>query len=147
MPRSRQLFEPADSLPYKISRTGLELFGECPRCFYFAKRLGQPRPPGPPFTLNTAVDSLLKREFDLFREQGKPHPLMTRTGISAIPFVHPDLEKWRNNFVGVQHHHLPTNMIVYGAVDDLWRNEDGELIVVDYKATAKASEVTELNEE
>lgn len=32
-------------------------------------------------------------------------------------------------------------------VDDLWQNSHGELIVVDYKATSKAAEITELNED
>jgi ATP-dependent exoDNAse (exonuclease V) beta subunit len=37
--------------------------------------------------------------------------------------------------------HTPTNLIVTGAVDDLWLNPAGEIIVVDYKATAKNGEV------
>ncbi len=146
MPRGRNLFDPASTKPYRISRSGLELFHDCPRCFYYDKRLGQARPPGFPFNLNSAVDTLLKREFDAFRNQGKPHPLMKKAGIKAVPFAHPDLEKWRTNFTGVQALHRPTNMLVTGAVDDLWENSDGELIVVDYKATAKAAEITELNE-
>lgn len=147
MPRSRNLFDPQSTEPYKISRSGLELFHDCPRCFYFDKRLGLPRPPGFPFNLNSAVDALLKREFDAFRRQRQPHPLMQKAGIDAIPFAHPELEKWRTNFTGVQALHKPTNMLVTGAVDDLWENARGELIVVDYKSTAKAAEITELNEE
>jgi len=46
------------------------------------------------------------------------------------------------NFKGVQAQHLPTNLIVTGAVDDLWLNPAGEIIVVDYKSTAKSGEVT-----
>lgn len=54
MARSRNLFRPGK--PFKISRSGLELFAECPRCFYFDKRLGLSRPSGFPFNLNSAVD-------------------------------------------------------------------------------------------
>jgi RecB family exonuclease len=147
MPRSRNLFDPESPKPYRFSRSGLELFHDCPRCFYFDKRLGHARPPGFPFNLNSAVDALLKREFDDFRRRRKPHPLMQEAGIQAVPFAHPDLEKWRTNFAGVQALHKPTNMLVTGAVDDLWENMRGELIVVDYKSTAKAAEITELNEE
>ncbi|MFM8985803.1 MAG: PD-(D/E)XK nuclease family protein [Planctomycetia bacterium] len=147
MPRARSLFDPASTKPYRISRSGLELFHDCPRCFYYDKRLGHSRPPGFPFNLNSAVDALLKREFDGFRRLRKPHPLMQKAGIDAVPFAHPDLEKWRTNFTGVQALHRPTNMLVTGAVDDLWENPAGELIVVDYKATAKAAEITELNED
>jgi len=147
MPRTRNLFDPESTKPYRISRSGLELFHDCPRCFYYDKRLGHSRPAGFPFNLNSAVDALLKREFDAFRRRRKPHPLMQKAGIEAVPFAHPDLEKWRTNFTGVQTVHEPTNMLVTGAVDDLWQNADGELIVVDYKATAKAAEITELNED
>lgn len=147
MPSRRNLFDPKSEKPYRISRSGLELFHDCPRCFYYDKRLGHSRPAGFPFNLNSAVDALLKREFDAFRKLGKPHPLMQKAKIRAVPFFHPDLEKWRTNFTGVQTLHAPTNFLVTGAVDDLWENDQGELIVVDYKATAKAAEITDLNQE
>lgn len=147
MPRSRNLFDPNSSEPYKISRSGLELFADCPRCFYFDKRLGRTRPPGFPFNLNSAVDKLLKREFDAYRDRKHPHPLMIQAGIDAVPYAHPDLEKWRSNFTGIRFEHQPSGFLVYGAVDDLWQNSQGELIVVDYKATSKATAITELNED
>ena len=59
----------------------------------------------------------------------------------AIPFQHEDLNKWRANFTGVGTIHEPTNLYIFGAVDDVWINDNDELIVVDYKATAKSSEV------
>lgn len=141
-PRSRNLFEPSSKKPFKISRSKLELFMECPRCFYVDRRLGIGRVPGFPFTLNVAVDHLLKKEFDTHRANGTPHPLMQQYGIDAIPFAHDDLDKWRENFVGVQYRHEPTNFIVFGAVDDVWQSPDGKLIVVDYKATSTDKEIS-----
>ncbi len=47
---------------FKLSRSKIDLFLECPRCFYLGNRLGVSRPPGFPFTLNSAVDALLKKE-------------------------------------------------------------------------------------
>ncbi len=38
--------------------------------------------------------------------------------------------------------HEPTNLHVFGAVDDVWVNDAGELIVVDYKATSKNKPVS-----
>jgi predicted NUDIX family NTP pyrophosphohydrolase len=143
----KHLFDLASSSPFKLSRTGLELFRDCPRCFYLDKRLGIGRPRGFPFNLNSAVDSLLKREFDICRERAEPHPLMTAAGIDAVPFSHPDLSKWRHNFTGIRHHHMASGLLLYGAVDDLWKSGDGELIVVDYKATAKKDEITKLDQE
>ncbi len=52
------------------------------------------------------------------------------------------MPQWRENFVGVFTLHKPTNLHVFGAIDDIWVNEAGEAIVVDYKATAKPGEVS-----
>ena len=145
--RSKNYFDPKSKSPFKLSRSKIDLFIDCPRCFYLDRRLGVGRPPGYPFTLNSAVDYLLKKEFDIHRARGKAHPLMEAYGIKAIPFAHSDLDKWRENFIGVQFHHEPTNFIITGAVDDIWINEKGELIVVDYKATAKDGKIDALDQD
>src|SRR5690606_33811441 len=88
-----------------------------------------------------------KKEFDVHRQNGTPHPLMKAYGIDALPFVHEELDKWRENFKGVRYLHEPTGMTISGAVDDVWVNPKGELIVVDYKATAKNGEITELDKD
>lgn len=135
-------YKPGQKSMFKVSRSKIDLFMNCPSCFWLDRRLKITRPDSPPFQINKAVDELFKKEFDIFREQAKPHPLMTEYKIDAIPFVHEDLNKWRENFVGVQYLHEPTNLMIFGAVDDVWINPAGELIVVDYKATAKKSEVS-----
>lgn len=127
---------------WKLSRSKIDLFLECPRCFYLDNKLGTKRPPGYPFKLNSAVDALLKKEFDIHRAKGKKHPLMKTYGIDAVPFQHEMMDEWRENFKGVQYDHKPTGMRVTGAVDDLWVSPDGEVIVVDYKATSKDEEVS-----
>lgn len=136
------MFDPASAEPFKISRTKLELFTDCPRCFYLDRRLGISRPAFPPFTLNTAVDVLLKKEFDVHRAKGSAHPLMETYGIDAVPFDHEKMDEWRMNFKGVQYHHKPTNFVVFGAVDDIWVKPNGELIVVDYKSTSTSKEIS-----
>ena len=139
--KTRGLYQPEAAKPFKVSRSGIESFLECPKCFYLNNVLGVKRPDGFPFNINKAVDTLLKREFDLHRVAGTPHPFMTEFKIDAIPFQHELIDDWRENFVGVQHLHEPTNLKITGAVDDIWVNENDELIVVDYKATSKNSEV------
>lgn len=131
---------------WKLSRSKIDLFMECPRCFYLDNRLGVGRPRGPAFTLNVAVDALLKKEFDAHRVAKTAHPLMKHYDVDAIPFTHKDLDKWRKNFVGIQCAHRPTGMLVCGAVDDIWLSNDGKLIVVDYKATSKDGEMRELSD-
>ena len=117
---------------------------QCQRCFWLDARLKITRPSGPPFNINKAIDELFKKEFDVHRVAGTQHPLQTKFKIAAKPFLHEDIDQWRENFVGVFTLHQPTNLHVFGAVDDVWINDDGELMVVDYKATAKAKPVTEL---
>lgn len=139
--RTKNLYVPGASQPFRLSRSKLELFLNCPRCFYMDRRLGVGQPPGFPFNLNSAVDHLLKKEFDVHRAQGKPHPLMESYGVDAVPYQHEQLDVWRENFTGVGFHHKPTNLYIFGAVDDVWVNPAGELIIVDYKATSKDGEV------
>ena len=140
--RSSSIYDPKNKEPFNLSRSKIEDFINCPKCFYLDRRLGIGRPQGYPFNLNKAVDTLLKKEFDIHRVKKTTHPLMKAYGLKAVPFTHEMMDKWRNNFIGVQYLHKPTNFIVTGAVDDLWKNKNGEIIVVDYKATSKVSVVT-----
>lgn len=141
--RKSNIFDPESGKPFRLSRSKIDLFLNCPRCFYLDRRLGIAHPPGFPFSLNSAVDALLKKEFDSHRAKGTPHPLMKSYGIDAIPFQHEYMNEWRDSLRGgIQYHHEPTNFIITGGVDDIWVNRDGELVIVDYKATSKAEEVS-----
>jgi len=139
--KSNNIFDPQSKAPFKLSRSKIDLFMECPQCFYLDRRLGIGRPPGFPFTLNSAVDSLLKKEFDLHRKDQTAHPFIEEFGIDAIPYQHKEIDTWRNTFKGIEYLHAPTNLLITGAIDDVWINSKGELIIVDYKATSKTSEV------
>lgn len=109
----------------------------CPRCFYMDRRFGVGRPPGFPFLINSAIDTLFKREFDHYRVHAKPHPIMTANKIDAIPFQHLKIDIWRANFTGITYTDPNTGFTVFGAMDDIWMRPNGELIVADYKATSK----------
>lgn len=125
----------------KISRSKIELFCQCPRCFVLDRKYKCTPPSGPPFTLNNAVDALWKCEFDKYRELGEPHPLMVKHGINAIPYQHEKMGEWRNNFKGITFFHEATQFTITGAPDEVWVTPTGELIVVDVKATSKSSEI------
>ena len=129
---------------WRLSRSKIDLFVECPRCFYVDNKLGTARPRGPAFTLNVAVDELFKKEFDFYRKEGKPHPLMEAYKIDAVPFTHKDIDAWRDNFTGIAYGDPVTGLTVSGAVDDVWVKPDGSLIVVDYKATSKEGTIETL---
>jgi len=140
--RSTNIFDPRSKTPFKISRSKIDLFLECPRCFYLDCRLGIARPPGYPFSLNNAVDLLLKKEFDIHRAKNTAHPLMEKYGIDAVPFAHEKIDEWRDALRGgITYLHKPTNLLITGSIDDVWINSKKELIIVDYKATSKTGEV------
>ena len=141
--RKRNLYLPNTSDPYRLSRSKIDLFLKCQRCFYLDRRLGVSQPDSPPFSLNIAVDALLKKEFDHYRNLKQAHPLCTSNSIDAIPYQHADLENWRDSLrKGIQFLVPKTNLLISGGIDDVWVNPSGQLIIVDYKATSKNKEVT-----
>lgn len=142
--RTTGLYKPGQKEAFRVSRSKIDLFVECSRCFYLDRRLGVGRPPGFPFNLNSAVDTLLKKEFDIHRAAQNKHPLMERYGVNAVPFAHERMDEWRDALRrGVTHVDTATNLLITGGVDDIWQNpETKELIIVDYKATAKEGQVS-----
>lgn len=141
--RKRNLFDPRSTAPYKLSRSKIDLFLKCAKCFYLDRRLGVGQPPSPPYSLNSAVDKLLKKEFDLHRAAQSRHPLMKAYGIDLVPLQHEQIDMWRDALGGgIQYLHPATNLIITGGIDDVWTNPEGELSIVDYKATSKAEEVS-----
>ncbi|MFZ2555784.1 MAG: PD-(D/E)XK nuclease family protein [Minisyncoccia bacterium] len=132
---------------WRLSRSKIGLFLECARCFYIDNKLGTARPPGFPFNLNSAVDALFKKEFDIHRAEKRAHPLMEQYGINAIPFAHPDIDMWRENFKGIAVQHKPTGFTVSGAIDDVWVDTKGDLHIVDYKSTSKDEKIEALDKD
>ncbi len=130
--------------PFPISRSKLELCHSCQRCFWLDRVKGIGKPGIPGFLLNTLVDTLLKREFDIHRKAGTSHPYMVDNGLGhMVPLDHPMMDEWRENFKGVR---SPKHgLMITGAVDDIWKSGEGdteEWYVVDYKSTASNANIT-----
>lgn len=141
--RKKYLYDPNSKELFRLSRSKIDLFVNCPRCFYLDRRLGVGQPPGYPFSLNAAVDKLLKKEFDIHRVNKTAHPLMTTYGVDAIPLDHEKIDEWRDAMRrGITFRIDHSNVVVTGGIDDIWINSNGEYIIVDYKATSKEEEVT-----
>jgi CRISPR/Cas system-associated exonuclease Cas4 (RecB family) len=128
----------------KISRSKLSLFLNCPRCFFLNYKNKIKQPDGFPFTLNNAVDELLKKEFDYYRLKQEPHPNFKENNIKAVPFKHAKIDEWRDSLhKGIRYQIPETNIEIFGGIDDVWINtETGNLMIVDYKATSKKGEVS-----
>src|SRR3989338_3738 len=109
--KSWGIFDPQSKEPFRVSRSKIDLFVECPRCAYLDMCLGVKRPSSPPFTLNNAVDELLKREFDIHRAKGTKHPLHHHYRVDAIPLADDRIHEWRDALRrGIAYFHESTNL-------------------------------------
>lgn len=131
---------------WKLSRSKIDFYFECPRCFYLDNVLGTKRPGFPSFNLNIAVDELFKKEFDVHRADQTKHPIMDEYKIDAVPFQHEMMDTWRDPFVGITHTHKPTGLTVSGGVDDIWVTPEKKLIIIDYKSTSKDGKIDKLGD-
>ena len=142
--RSSSIYNPNQSDDFKISRGKFSDFLTCPRCFYMDRVIGLDSPGTPGWTLNETTDLLLKKEFDVCRENQTPHRLFLENGLEhLVPFQHPDIDKWRDSLHhGLMARFANTNIILTGGVDDIWQNtETGKLVVADYKSQANTKEL------
>ena len=139
MARHRGTYKPDHDSPYEVSRSRIEAFINCPACFWLDRVKGVKFPGMPPFLLNTATDTLLKKDFDKYRKLQKPHPFMKRNGLGhLVPFKHKDFHQWTQSLqLGLRTYHKKSDLIIGGGLDDVWHDPNtNELFIVDYKSTA-----------
>ncbi len=135
--------------PIQLSPNSLNLFLECPHCFWLDKNLGIKRPPPYPYALNSAVDALLKEEFDTYRAKKIPHPLLVDNNIKAHLFSNQKLlNQWRNNLAGIRYFDENLEATLFGAVDDVLEfpakggsASGGDTLIapLDYKSTGSTA--------
>ena len=119
----------------------MQLFRECPRCFWFDKKGIAKRPQPYPYTLADTADKLAKREFDKYRLKGViPSVLQSLSGARLFS-DQALLDKWRDNFYGLNWFDEELKAELFGAIDDCLEFSSGELGVIDYKTTG-AREIT-----
>ena len=138
-------YSPESDKTFNISRSKVDDFLKCPKCFLDDRRGGIIPPGQLPFNLNIAVDENLKQSFDVHRVDQTVPPLLRELGLgNYVPYQHEDLPKWRSNFKGIRREVEGTNITLSGAVDDLWLNKDtGQISVVDYKSTSTKSSMSQ----
>ncbi|MDD5076727.1 MAG: PD-(D/E)XK nuclease family protein [Sphaerochaetaceae bacterium] len=123
----------------QLSPNSLNLYLECPHCFWLDKNMGIKRPPPYPYALNSAVDLLLKEEFDTYRYKNLPHPLLEQNNIKAHLFPNQRLlNQWRDNFAGIRYYDKELKATLFGAVDDVLEFDDKKIAPLDYKSTGSS---------
>lgn len=130
----------ANGKSINLSPNSLNLYLECPHCFWLDKNLGIKRPPPYPYALNSAVDALLKEEFDTYRVKNLPHPMLKDNNINAHLFPNQKLlNQWRNNFAGIRYFDQQLQATLFGAVDDVLEFDDNKIAPLDYKSTGSTA--------
>lgn len=136
--RLHNIYDPSSYGSYTLSRSKIWEFLDCPRCFYLDRRFGVGRPLGFQTDLNATVDLLLRKEFNIQRTAETEQPLMESYGLSGLaPFDHVKLNGWQEDHREIEYYHPQTNLVITGTVDDLWSDEDGNVLVIDYKASSQ----------
>jgi len=135
--KEKSIYKPHQKEDFKISRGKFDAFLTCPKCFYMDRVVGLAEPSTPGWTLNSATDELLKKEFDECRRKQIPHRLFNAYGLDhCVPLQHEQMDNWRDSLHhGLMHRFEDTNIILSGGVDDIWLDtKTNEWIVVYYKS-------------
>ena len=119
--------------PIKISRSKIELFLDCPRCFWLEVKKKIKRPEKFTAThLGNKYDPFLKKVFDEYRRQNKKPKELEEFDFELYK-DYQKLEIWRKK--GVEYFHPEHKIIYYGEIDDLLIKENKYLIPFDFKTT------------
>ena len=123
---------------WKLSPSGLYTYTECKACFWLENH--HKRPPMLPLLLNSAMDSILKARYDQYRAEQKFPPeteKLVKEGVK--PFG--DLEllnEWRTNLNVLRVEDEDAGYVLVGKIDEVFEEQDGRLIPVDYKSSGNA---------
>lgn len=112
--------------------TGLNLFQECPRCFWLHFNRGTHRPRGIFPSLPGGMDLIIKKYFDKFRLAGTLPPEIKGKVEGELVADMSLLNRWRNWRTGLEYCDKGLNAVLFGALDDCL-TKDGKFIPLDYK--------------
>ncbi|WP_022855679.1 PD-(D/E)XK nuclease family protein [Thermodesulfobacterium thermophilum] len=117
----------------RISRSQVELFIECPRCFWLEVKHKIKRPQAiKGGFIGSKYDSKLKLYFDKLRLKGEPLKELESEKLKLYTDFK-KLKEWR--YKGLEFHHEDHKIVYWGKIDDLLVNENGLLVPFDYKVT------------
>jgi len=116
----------------RISRSQIELFIDCPRCFWLEIKHNIKRPEN--FSggyIGSKYDPLLKNYFDKHRENNKTPEEIEKHNLKLFSNIE-ILKTWRGK--GIEYFNEKHNIVYYGKIDDLL-TKDEYLIPFDFKTT------------
>lgn len=114
---------------FVLSPTALNLFEDCPRCFYLERAKNQPRPQGPFPSLPNGIDEAIKEYFDYYRSKQELPPLLDGQ-LEGQLATQQEVNHWRSG-IGFNIPHKQGRL--WGKLDEALRLPDGSVVPVDYK--------------
>lgn len=118
---------------YKLSPSSLNLFLDCPRCFWLDRNKGIKRPRGIFPSLPGGMDTVIKGYFDKYRLKNELPPEIKGKIPGKLFSDLATLEKWRNwQTSNLCYEDKNSNAILRGALDDCIVENDC-YIPLDYK--------------
>ena len=116
-----------------LSPSSLNLYLECPRCFWLYKAKKIHRPRGPMSSLPSGLDLLIKKYFDRYRAIGKLPPEIEGKVKGRLLENQEMLDNWRDWRKSlIRYEDKSLNAVLRGALDECFVL-DGAYIPVDYK--------------
>ena len=112
--------------------TGLNLFRECPKCFWMHYNQKFHRPRGIFPSLPGGMDNVIKKYFDKFRKDGGLPPELVGKVKGGLMPDQALMDKWRDWRTGLEYNDKKRNAILFGALDDCLLDAD-TYIPLDYK--------------
>lgn len=143
----RTRYKSNNQTPLFLSRGKIDLFLQCPRCFYFIMKYGFRRISDLNLPLNNLVDACCKNDMDYCRQHDVIHPVFQENNIELKPYIPEDMHQlrlWRDdmkNYIGATYLYNKYNWLLCGIVDDIMVNDDGDLVIVDFKSTSKPNNI------
>ncbi|MBU0687624.1 MAG: PD-(D/E)XK nuclease family protein [Candidatus Margulisbacteria bacterium] len=116
----------------RLSPSSLNLYLDCPRCFWLQFNKGIKRPSGPFPSLPGGMDIVIKKYFDTFRAKGELPPELEGKVEGKLLKDMELMRKWRNWRTGLRYEDKELDAVLSGALDDCLV-DDGKYIPVDYK--------------
>ncbi len=116
----------------QLSPSSLNVFLECPKCFWLEYRGNIHRPKGPFPSLPSGMDVVIKKYFDRYRAVGKlPSEIEHQVTGQLLSDIEV-LNKWRSWRSGLSYYDKEFDAVLVGALDDCVVHE-GQYIPMDYK--------------
>lgn len=117
--------------PIKISPSSLNLYRECPRCFWLQLNEGIRRPEHPSSTLPMGIDLTLKQYFDHWRKKNEVPPLLHGKMPGKLLADQALVSRFRSR--SFEWYDAESDAHFTGILDDAIQLDDGSVVPLDNK--------------